>query len=132
MDIYDLQYVAGTCAKQGSLLDDEELLLLGGPKQPPRAGEVVTGGHSAGAQGCHRVNGFDDGGPPRGVALRPEAAVLVRDEGEKVLPGGLGLGGDGGADEPWVRVAWVGELGDRVSGFKRAGKKDGRGGHGHG
>lgn len=124
-NIYDLQHVAGSGSKQGSLLDNEELLLLCRPQQPPRRRQRLTGGDGASAYGGHRVDGFNYRRSLQGVALRPEAAVLVGYEGEKVLLGGSGLGRGGGAGEPPVRVA-------RAREFSGEGVGNKEGGHGHG
>lgn len=126
-NIYDLQHVTRLGSEQGSLLDDEELLLLRCPQQPPRRRQRIAGGHRAGARGSHRIDGLDDCGALRGVALGPDATVLVGDEGEEVLLGGSGLGDDGGAGEAPVRVARAGEFGGEGVGKKEFGT-----GHEHG
>jgi len=125
-NIYDLQHVTRLGSEQGSLLDDEELLLLRCPQQPPRRRQRIPGGHGAFARRGHRIDGFDDRGVLRGVALGLDAAVLVGDEGEELLLGGSWLGGDGGAGEAPVRVALGGELGGERVGKKERGHGRGR------
>jgi len=124
-NIYDLQHVAGSASKQGRLLDDKELLLLCRPQQPPRRRQGIVSGDGTSAQGGHCVNGFNNSGALRGIALRPKAAVLVGYEGKEVVLGGLGLGRDGGAGEPPVRVA-------RSREFSGEGVGNKEGGHGYG
>lgn len=86
-------------AKEGGLFDDEELLLLGGPEEPPRGGESAVGGDSADAEIGEGVDGFDDRGELRGVALGVDASVLAGDEAKELFLAGLRLGCDGRAGD---------------------------------
>jgi hypothetical protein len=99
LDVDHLQDVTGLSTKQPCILDDEELLLLRGPEQPPRGREGPTGGDCILAENGHGVNGFDDGSASRRVLLGLEASVLVRDEAEEAALGGLGLGREGRAGD---------------------------------
>lgn len=99
VNIDDLQNVAGSRAEHGRVLDDEELLLLRGPQEPPRGREGGAGGDATLAELGQGVDGLDDRGSFGWVVLGLETSVLVGDEVEEVLPGEPGLGGDGGAGD---------------------------------
>lgn len=94
--IDDLEDVPGAGAEEIRVLDDEELLLLGGPHHPPRTGEGGSGRDQATTEFAEGRDGGDDLGPLRRVGLGAEAPVLVGDEGEEV---GLGFEGGGSAGE---------------------------------
>lgn len=133
--IYDLQNVTGTSTKQACILNDEQLLLLRGPQQPPRGGECTTGGDSIAAVECQVVDGFDDRSSFRGVFLCLEASILVRDECEEVALGGLGLGCEGRAGDfsGEIVVVVFGIVGNWIMGFKGSRKKEEEAcGHGSG
>lgn len=124
LDVYDLQNVTGGSTEQARILDDEELLLLGGPDHPPRGGEGAACGDCIAAEYGQGVDGFDDGSSFGRVSLGLEAAVLVGDEGEEVALGGLGLGceGGGGGAGGDFSVAVFGRV--WVLGFGGSGKEE--------
>lgn len=86
----DLQNITRSSTKDRRVLNDEELLLLGSPKQPPRGGEGAAGGDCVAAGSGDVVNRGDYLGELLGVGLSPQATVLVGDEAEEVVLGGYG------------------------------------------
>lgn len=87
-----LENVSSVGAKEPSVLDDEQLLLLGGPKHSPGGGKGGISGGISDTRGSKGVDGKDDLGAFSKVTLRGEASVLVRDEVKEVVTG-QGRGG---------------------------------------
>lgn len=113
VDVYDLENVAGLGAEEEGVFDDEELLLLRGPQHPPSVREGGPRGDGILAMNGESLDGGDDLRSLRGVSLRPEASVLVGDEGEEVglgperLAGAQGSSGLSGGEAAAGRASGV-------------------------
>ncbi len=86
-DVDYLEHITGGGAEEGGVAHDEELLMLGGPEEPPRTGKLVGIGNGigSGSSGGEGVDAGDDVGEAGGVGLGVEAAALVGDEAEELV-----------------------------------------------
>lgn len=83
----NLQDVTSLRSEEGGILDDEELLFLGGPQHPPGSGELhrADGGDSRTLQRLEGMDGLQDLRSIGGVPLGGEASIVTGDEREEVI-----------------------------------------------